>query len=98
MYVVALRNYLTDLTDEHTTRLRNVYVADVMAKRHFGKRKSKVPVEHGPSNQFIKKNIRTKTFSMLKAFPLLLFVEGFVTVSLVCDFVGFLVTFAISSV
>ena len=56
LYVAALRKYLAVLTDDQANTLRNVYVADVRAKRHFETRKSQVFfAENGPSNQLIDK-------------------------------------------
>ena len=40
LYVAANREHLTDVTEEQMQDLRNVYVADVIAKRNFGKRRT----------------------------------------------------------
>ena len=39
LYVAANREHLTDVSEEHMKELKKVYVADVLAKRNFGKDK-----------------------------------------------------------
>ena len=39
LYVAANREHLTDVSEEHMKELKKVYVADVQAKRNFGKEK-----------------------------------------------------------
>ena len=39
LYVATNREHLTDVSEEHIKELKKVYVADVQAKRNFGKGK-----------------------------------------------------------
>ena len=39
LYVAANREHLTDVSEEHMKELKKIYVADVQAKRNFGKEK-----------------------------------------------------------